>query len=691
MSHDILLEIGTEEIPARFVRGAAAQLKEKVGAWLDANRITYASIREYATPRRFAVLVSGVSEKQDDIDQEAKGPAKKIAVDEAGNWTKAALGFARGQGVSVEDLYFKEFNGAEYVFARKRQAGEPTKKLLPGLRDVITSLSFPKNMKWGSFSLRFVRPIRWIVALCDEEVIQLEIAGVSSGNKTRGHRFLGQEIVLSRPAEYARALEEQYVIADAEERKKRIVEQLKGLEREKGWVIPVDEDLLEEVTNLVEYPTVLYGRFQEEFLAIPREVLVTSMREHQRYFPVENGSGELLPFFVTVRNGDDRCLDVVARGNEKVLRARLADARFFYEEDLKLKIEDCVAKLENIVFHEELGTLGAKVRRVREIAGRLAQKLGLDPATARRIDRTAEICKFDLVTNMVYEFPELQGIMGEDYARKAGEDEGVAKGIFEHYLPRFAGDRTASTVEGAIVGISDKIDTITGCFAIGIIPTGSQDPYALRRQASGIVLTILERKLDIPLGELFDLALRGYESRGLLKRERKEVERDLREFFTLRVKSLLQEKEVRYDVIDAVLAAGVDDVKRSVALAETLMRLVGDDAFRTAVESLNRVHNLAAKAERQDVREEDFAKEVERELYHRFLAVREEARQREEQGEIAQALACLSGLQEPIDRFFEQVMVMVDDERLRANRLALLAAISAFLRSYADFTKLVMP
>jgi glycyl-tRNA synthetase beta chain len=684
---DLLLEIGTEEMPARFAAGAAAQLKEKVEKWLGAERIPYDAVVSYETPRRFAVHVSGLAEKQPDRNEEAKGPARKIAQDESGNWTKAAQGFARSNGVDVDQLYFKDVNGVEYVFARKSEAGKETKELLPALADVIAGMTFPKNMRWGAYELKYVRPIRWLVALFGEDVIEMEIAGVKSGRVTRGHRFLGsQEVTLTQPGEYAAKLAEQHVIVDPDERRRSIVEQIRRMEQENGWRIPMDEGLLDEVVHLVEYPTALYGTFDEAFLSIPREVLVTSMREHQRYFPVEDENGRLLNHFVTVRNGDSRALDNVAKGNEKVLRARLSDARFFYEEDQKLSIESCLKRLETIVFHEELGTIGDKVRRVRDLAGRIAGRLELGEAEAARVDRIAEIAKFDLVTNMVGEFPELQGIMGEDYARKAGESEAVARGVFEHYLPRFAGDQLPQSAEGAAVSIADKLDTIVGCFSIGIVPTGSQDPYGLRRMAAGIVAILLDRGWKLPLDSLWDAALDIYAAQGVTKRAKDEVKKDLADFFALRLKNALQEEQIRYDVIDAVLSADIALVPDVLAKAKALMAAVQADDFKLTVEQFNRAGNLAQKAEDDAIDEAVFTEDAERALYKAYLSVREQADGLDDQ---AAVLSTLSQLREPIQSFFDAVMVMADDQAVRRNRLALLLGISRLISAYADFSKLV--
>lgn len=683
---DLLVEVGLEEMPARFVAQTAAQFKEKVEKWLAAERIPFDQITALETPRRFAVLINGLAEKQPDRNEEAKGPARKIAQDEAGNWSKAALGFARSNNVEADQLYYKEVNGIEYVHARKSEAGKATTDLLPQLGDVITSMNFPKNMRWGARDLKYVRPIRWLVALFGEELVSLEVAGVKSGRVSRGHRFLGTEVEISQPGEYVSKLAEQHVLVNPEERRAIIVEQIKRMEQEKGWNIPMDEGLLDEVVHLVEYPTALYGTFEEEFLTIPREVLVTSMREHQRYFPVEDAKGQLLNHFVTVRNGDSRALENVAKGNEKVLRARLSDARFFYVEDHKLTIDSCLKRLETIVFHEELGTIGDKVRRVRKTAGQIGAKLGVSQEQAKQVDRIAEISKFDLVTNMVGEFPELQGIMGEDYARKAGESELVASGVFEHYLPRFAGDKMPVSAQGAIVSMADKLDTIVGCFSIGIVPTGSQDPYGLRRMAAAIVSILVERDWQLSLDQLWDAALETYAAQGVTKRPVEEVKKDLVDFFALRLKNVLQENHVRYDVIDAVLSADLTQVPDLLAKAKALMAAVEDEEFKLIVEQFNRVNNLAQKAEADQVDEVLFAEEVERALYQSYLSVSQEVSALADQEKV---LGTLSTLREPIKAFFDQVMVMAEDQAVRANRLGLLLRLSRLIFGYADFAKIV--
>lgn len=690
MAKDLLLEIGLEEIPSRFIRNAVEQLNDKLSKWLQEKRIDFASGKAYATPRRLAVLLTDVAEKGQDVSEEAKGPAKKIALDDGGNWTKAALGFARSQGVEPDQLFFKEIGGVEYVHAVKNSAGVETASVLEeALTSIIHSLSFPKNMRWGSYDLKFVRPIRWIVALYENDIVPVTLASVTSGRTTKGHRFLGTETQIGSPSEYVQALKDQYVFVDFEERERIILNQIEALAKEKGWNIPVKDDLLEEVLFLVEFPTVLFGTFNPDFLDIPKEVLITSMREHQRYFPVLDQSGNLLPYFVTVRNGNSTSLEQVAKGNEKVLRARLSDAKFFYEEDQKLPIETALSRLEAVVFHEELGTVGDKVRRIGKIAEALTERIGADKQTLDDVNRAAAICKFDLVTQMVYEFPELQGVMGEDYARKAGEREPVAKAVFEHYQPRFSADATPASIVGSIVSIADKIDTIAGGFSIGIVPTGSQDPYALRRQAAGIVQILLERNLPVPLSALFEIALDVHEQFHPLKRSRGEIQQDLADFFLLRVKNVLNEKEIRYDVTDAVTASGIDDAAGVVRRAAALTKAVAEPEFKAVVESFNRVSNLAAKAASNIVAADRFADQAEQALFTAWQSVHETFGKELAAGEEAQALQTISGLKEPITAFFEAVMVMAEDESIRNNRLALLAVIAADIKQFADFSKLV--
>lgn len=674
---DLLLEIGLEEMPARFLNESMVQLGEKLTGWLKEKNITHGEVKLFNTPRRLAVLVKDVAEKQDDIKEEAKGPAKKIALDADGNWTKAAIGFSKGQGADVNDLYIKEVKGTEYVFVQKFQAGQETKSLLPELSGLVTSLHFPKNMRWGNEDLRYIRPIKWIVALFGQDVIPFSITNVESGRTTQGHRFLGHEVSIESPSAYEEQLKEQHVIADPNVRKQMIQTQLETMAAENNWSIPVDEDLLDEVNHLVEYPTALYGSFESEFLSIPEEVLVTTMKEHQRYFPVKDKNGDLLPHFITVRNGNSHAIENVARGNEKVLRARLSDASFFYKEDQKLNIDANVKKLENIVFHEELGSLADKVRRVTSIAEKLAVRLQADEDTLKHVKRAAEISKFDLVTHMIYEFPELQGIMGEKYARMLGEDEAVAAAVNEHYMPRSAGGKTPSTFTGAVVAMADKLDTIASFFSIGVIPTGSQDPYGLRRQASGIVAILLDRNWGISFEELLTFV-------------QTDKENELLDFFTQRLKYVLNAEQIRHDVIDAVLESSELEPYSALHKAQVLEQKLGAPGFKETAEALGRVISISKKGVRGDIQPELFENEYEANLFEAYKKVKQNLQESFSKKDYEAALASLAALKEPIDTYFDHTMVIADNETLKANRLAQMVSLADEIKSFANMNALIV-
>ncbi|MGM0790260.1 MAG: glycine--tRNA ligase subunit beta [Bacillota bacterium] len=685
---DLLLEIGLEEMPARFVTDSINQLASKVEKWLEEKKVPHGGISAFSTPRRLAVLVKDVSETQEDIHEEAKGPARKIAQNEAGEWSKAAIGFSRGQGMDVDDIYFKEINGIEYAHVNKFIKGAETASILPELKDIAESLTFPKNMRWADRDMRYVRPIKWIMALFGQDVIPFEIAGVPASNWTLGHRFLGEKVELTEPAEYEKSLLGQFVLVNAEERKSGIRSQIERLAEENNWVIPVDEDLLEEVTNLVEYPTALFGKFEEEFLEIPEEVLITSMKEHQRYFPVKSAEGKLLPYFVTVRNGDHNHLEQVAKGNEKVLRARLADAAFFYQEDQKMDIESALQKLGSIVYHEEIGTLAEKVERVRKLANELAESLSFNPEEKKTVDRAAEISKFDLVSQMVYEFPELQGFMGEKYAAQKGEDAAVAKAINEHYMPRNAEDSAPESNEGAVLAVAEKLDTISSFFAIGMIPSGSQDPYALRRQAAGIVQILAVKGWKLELEEVIKKSLALVKESGVGKKEEEQVYDELLSFFKLRIKHTLQERSIRYDIIDAVLSGKIGSMASLIKRAEVLNAHKGEDGFKESMEALSRVLNIASKAEHPAAVDQGlFENKEETELYSRFLEVSAKIGNGVEEEEYYMLLV---SMRPEIGAYFENTMVMADNTALKENRLSMMAEIASLIQAFAKVNEIVV-
>ncbi|MFD2446099.1 glycine--tRNA ligase subunit beta [Bacillus sp. CGMCC 1.16607] len=685
---DLLLEIGLEEMPARFISETSLQLEQKVTAWLDENKISYDKLYRYSTPRRLAILLEGVAEKQEDSQEEAKGPAKKIALNDQGEWSKAAIGFTKGQGVNVEDIYFKEINGIEYAHVNKFTKGKETKELFPNLKQVITNLYFPKNMRWANQDLKYIRPIKWLVALFGTEIIPFEITNVHTDRFTFGHRFLGERITLDTPSDYVQRMLSQFVMVDASERKTAILSQLENLMEEKDWQIPVDEDLLEEVTNLVEYPTVLFGQFEESFLDLPEQVLITSMKEHQRYFPVKSIEGQLLPFFVTVRNGDHMHLETVAKGNEKVLRARLSDAAFFYKEDQKLKIDDCLQKLNSIVYHEEIGTLSNKMARVRELANKIALLTIENAEEQKAVDRAAEICKFDLVTNLVYEFPELQGVMGEKYAMQKGEDDLVALAINEHYMPRSADGMTPTSNVGAVLALADKLDTITSFFAIGKIPSGSQDPYALRRQASGIVQILLDRKWNVSLEEILSFTINLIEQAKIQKKSNEEMNEELISFFKLRIKHLLQEKGIRYDIIEAILGGNIGVVGSLVSRALILDQKKADVDFKENMEALSRVLNIAGKIDEiQEVKPSLFENEFEKTLYEQIQLLEKNL---DHLNNDEKNYELLISLKPAIDNFFDHTMVMVDNQEIKMNRLSLLATLANYILNFAKVNEIIV-
>ncbi|WP_339228152.1 glycine--tRNA ligase subunit beta [Oceanobacillus sp. FSL K6-2867] len=684
MARDVLFEIGLEELPARFIDDAEQQLLTKTEAWLKDLRIPFDSITTFATPRRLAVYIHEMEDFQTTIEEEAKGPAEKIAKDENGDWTKAATGFTRGQGKTPEDIYMKEIKGISYIFVKKHIEGKSVQELLPGFKTILESIQFGKNMRWAKETLRYARPIRWLVALFGSEIIPFEITSVQTSNKTYGHRFLGNEIHLDNPSEYESSLLENYVVVNPKKREEMIIEGIKTLEEVNNLLIPVDSDLLNEVKNLVEYPTVFMGAFEEGFLKLPSEVLITSMKEHQRYFPVTSTDGQLLARFVGVRNGDVHELATVIRGNEKVLRARLADAEFFLEEDLKQSIGFYQEKLERVVFQKDLGTIHDKVNRVVHIAEKITDLIGFDEAQKDKVVRAATISKFDLMTNMVNEFTELQGIIGEKYAHHFGEDQDVAAAIREHYLPKQANGELPETLIGSVVSVADKLDTIVGCISVGLVPSGSQDPYGLRRQAAGVLRILAERKWGISLEKMLEIVSALYQTLDIELENQEKVAAELKEFFQLRASYLLKELHVEQDVINAVIHRAIGNFDYTIAKAKQLSDKRNEESFKHIQEALVRVLNLSNKADEANVRPELFQTESETALFTQYNLVHGDFETYSERKDAIKALACLEKLADPIHAFFDNNMVMADDEDIRINRLALINKLSMLINEYAD-------
>lgn len=693
MAKDLLLEIGLEEMPAHVVTPSRIQLEEKVIKFLDEHHLDYETVQSFATPRRLAVKVTAIPEKQADVEEEVKGPAKKIALDAEGNWSKAAQGFVRGQGVTTEDIVFKELNGVEYVYVTKFTKGQSAKEVLTKLNDVITSLTFPVTMHWANYDFEYIRPIHWIVALLDDEVIPFNVLDVTTGQTSRGHRFLGDDVTFQHANEYETKLKEQFVVVQPNERKQMIVDQANALAAEKNWQLALDEELLEEVTNLVEYPTAFVGSFDEKYLSVPDEVLVTSMKEHQRYFEVRNDQGLLMPHFIAVRNGDNVHLENVIKGNEKVLIARLEDAEFFYNEDKKLTIEACVEKLKNVTFHEKIGSIYEKMQRVALIAQIIGRKVGLSEDELEDLKRASEIYKFDLVTNMVGEFPELQGIMGEKYALLQGEKPAVATAIREHYLPTSSEGELPETAIGAVLALADKLDSVFSFFSVGMIPTGSNDPYALRRQTYGVIRIIEDKGWTFPLVQLqteVDEAVnQDVEKYGVLLNE---GQAEVVEFVKARLRQLLMTKNVRHDIIDAVVSAEQADLSKLFASANILKSCFEDQDFKPSMEALTRVINLAKKGQEllgdteEGIDPSLFENKAEKELYQAVNDLSEAFATRT----IAENYEALVNLRPLIDAYFNETMVMVEDEKVKQNRLKQLMQIAKMALSIASLDLLIV-
>lgn len=712
----LLFEIGTEEIPAKFMPGILKQLKELAAAKMQELRIPFEDITVYGTPRRMAFIADGVAETQADVVVEAKGPSVKIAY-VSGAPSKAAQGFARGQGVDVKDLVVRD----NYVYAVKHLAGQPVVELLPGLlMDILTSLSFPKTMRWADYEFRFVRPIRWMVALFGDQIIPVEICGVKSGKFSMGHRFMQQSLkaaaesqgllsaALSKvgnkvysalagvkgaveipsAGDYKKVMYDNFVMVDQDERRALILQQIKDLAAQNGGEAEINEDLLEEVNYLVEWPTALCGKFEEKFLSLPKECIITPMREHQRYFPVLDEDGNLLNKFITVRNGGSEHLDIVTHGNERVLRARLSDAEFFFNEDRATKLEDRLEKLKTVSFQEGLGNMYDKSERLVKMAEMLRFAINT-PVDEEELRRCALLCKTDLVTGMVIEFTELQGVMGREYALLDGEKPEVATGIFEHYLPRFAGDALPATTIGRIVSIGDKLDNICATFSRGLAPTGSQDPYALRRQALGVINILLDANYHISLakiiaGTLYLLDIKPEETGKLVPQ--------IMEFFKHRLRNLLMDQGIRYDVIDAVFADKRNDDMVDLAVrCKALAAYVEAGNAEPLVQVSVRVSNLCKKIEKEvAISGALFKDESENKLHEVVAAVSKEIIPEIVLYDYAAVLKAGEKVIEPVNTFFDNVMVMDEDENVKNNRLAMLEEVRGIVNAVGDLSLLVL-
>lgn len=693
MPKDLVFEIGTEEMPAAAVDLAVGQLKKNAGKFFEENRLSFGHLTTMGTPRRLVLLVSDLAQRQKELMREVKGPAKKAAYDENGQPTPAALGFARGHGIDVDTLVVKKIEEHEYVFALIEEKGLPATKVLQNiLPQLILSITFPKSMRWNNGDLQFVRPVRWLLALLGTLKIPISLGELKSDNLTWGHRFLAKNpIKVESSSDYMKAMAKGKVLVDNVKRAQKIRDDAEKAACEVGGRAVIHSHTFAEVVQLVEYPHVIYGSFSKDYVMLPRDVLITSMESHQRYFPIENNKGKLLPFFLVVHNGDPKHNDLIQRGHERVLQARLADAKFFFQEDQKEPLAKKVEKLKGVVFQEKLGTVYDKTVRVQSMAEAIARELGCSATVIENVKRAAFLSKADLVTEMVIEFPTLQGVMGREYALLSGEKQAVSQAIFEHYLPRFADDSLPESLEGKILSMADKIDSIVGCFAIGLLPSGSEDPYALRRQAQGILNIIMEDQFSFSLVGLLDVALKQYRKAKLDLRSAQETKNDLEDFFKSRLRGQFLNEDFAYDVIDAILAPGIDQPTDARQRIEAITRLRESSQMEDVIVAYTRCNNLAqlnlgtnvSRALLQEKEEEELLELVTKQA----VLIEKNVGNKDYNA----AIKNLATMRPTIDRFFDKVLVMAKEKKIKENRLALLnKCVTSFLR-VADFSKLVVP
>lgn len=690
--NNYLMEIGVEELPSRFIESALSQLREKAEKLLIENNIKHGDIKVFATPRRLALFINDVDTTQTEIDIEIKGPNKKIAFDEEGNPTKPLEGFMRSQNISLDQIFFKELKGVEYVYASVHKKSDSFEEIIEkNMPELIKSINFPKNMKWGGKNIKFARPIRWLVSLLNNKVLSFDLEGIKASNVTRGHRFLGSSnIVVDDATNYEKLLDDNFVILDQVKRKEMIKYGSKKLAKSFGGELKDDSELLEELTYIVEYPTPILGKIKDEYLELPQDVITTPMKEHLRYTPVYDSKGDLMPYFITIRNGNEEYSDIVVAGNEKVLDARLHDAKFFYNEDLKIKLEDNVDKLSGIVFQENLGTMHDKTKRVQELSKKIGEYLEVADETLNSLDRAAYLSKTDLLTNMVQEFTELQGNMGSVYANCFGESEIVCRAIKEQYLPRYAGDKLPESTIGSILAIADKMDTIVGLFAIGLVPTGSQDPFGLRRSAIGIINILNNNRWDISLSELIDYSLYIYvEDKGLAFNYNK-VKANIIEFFYGRIKNMLLQQEIRYDIVDAILESEDDNILNIFIKAKDIDQWFKEDNREKFVDAFTRLENIVINKEINTKFNIELLESKEEELlYESFNLIKDKVDNLICDKKYAESLNLLSSLENSIENYFDNVMVLVEDEKIKNNRLSMLKEISQEIKKLFNIKTIV--
>lgn len=686
MPHELLFEIGTEEIPAGYIMPALSQLEKIMGDRLTGLALPYSGLRTAATPRRLAVSVSNLAERQPDREEEILGPPKKAAFDKDGQPTQAAIGFAKKNGVGVETLQIMATPKGEYLMVRVEQKGRQTAELLAELLpEVVTSLNFPKSMRWGSGRISFARPIQWLLAVYGGKTIPFSLDSITSSNTTNGHRFMAGD---PRPAtcyaDYLDTLRAAQVMVEPAERRKAVLSEITKAAQQVGGTILPDDELVDTVCNLVEKPFAICGAFEERFLALPGEVLITSMREHQKYFAVVDSSGKLMPHFIAVNNTDTKDAQLAADGHQRVIRARLEDAFFFFKEDQRRTLADRVDDLSGVIFQHKLGTMLDKTRRVTALAGLLAKRLA--PEHLAHTERGALLAKTDLLTDMVGEFPTLQGAIGKDYALLSGEAPEVAAAIREHYLPVRAGGTLPASIPGSLVGMADRLDSIAGCFGIGQIPTGTTDPFGLRRLSLGLLHIINAMGFRLSLAALVDEALSLYGDKLTIPQD--EARRNMLEFIKGRFSNDLISQGIPAEAVEAVTSVTFDDPVDCKRRIKALMAISSQESFTILAGSFKRVINIIKDNGDTSVQPSLLTEPAEQKLHAAYLAVRAEATPLLEASDYEKALAVILKMKEPVDNFFEEVMVMVEDENVRANRLNLLTAIARLFLKIGDFSKM---
>ncbi len=690
---NLLLEIGAEEIPAGYIAPALEAIASNLLKKLSAARIEYGDVKTFGTPRRLAVMVEGVATKQPTVSKDVLGPPTKVAFDADGQPTMAAVKFAEKVGVPIKALKSQNTEKGSYLSARVTERGVATKTLLKKfLPEVILATPFPKTMKWAELNIQFARPMYSIVALLGSSIVSFGLGNLKSGRHTYGHSFMHPgKVKIDHPGAYLDSLKNVQVIADIEARKKMVIQEIEHAASAVGGKVLPDDELVDIVTNLVEYPIATAGKFDDEFLEIPREILITAMREHQKYFAVIDESGRLMPYFIAVNNTRTKDLDLVATGHQRVLRARLSDAQFFFRSDVKVSFGPWMEKLEGVLFQAKLGSMQEKVGRVKRLAAYLADAEGMDAGFKARVTRAAELCKADLVSQVVVEFPKLQGVMGRVYAGVAGEPDDVATAVEEHYRPTYSGGQLPKTATGAVLAIADKIDSICGCFSVGFIPTGASDPYALRRQGIGIVNIMLDKGFAFSLNDLIVKSLELFHEKADFPIQ--ETLEKVYAFIQNRMAHILVEKGFSKDVVTAVTSAGAENVPNVWQRVKALQDLKGAPDFEPLAAAFKRVVNIIKKTAggpQGQVREDLLSHATEKELFAAFKEVQVQVAELFLNGDFEKALLIIASLKDPVDAFFDGVLVMAEDAEVRNNRLALLGSIAALFDQFADFSKLAV-